>query len=504
MNISNKITVLLADDDQLILDDIINLISWEDLGFHIAAAAHNGKQALSLFKEHRPQIVITDIIMPLLDGIELITEIRKIDADVRFLILSSYDDFSYAKSAIRLGVSDYLLKPELSPDSLEMIMRKVSLEIMNVSVSRQDYNILKLADYFKYRNTDSSESYLLDSRQKKEHYFFFLCSLSSADKQRLLTDHMSLFLKTNAVTLSRSLELTSNDCIFYIDEFLVIGIAESKSPLSGQVRMWCNSIHTVFKVLNLSCSILYTPVSMTMAQYKKNYYINRNHYYYSVLFQAPPSLCIDEAAAGKPPVKYAVPDYDAFELMLKKEDGKQQLLDWADMIDLQKDYAGFQKLFKNICVHFGLNADEEFEDLNSMQAVKNWIMRNYENSNYLESSDIGKYSLHVRNAILYMKNHYVDSALSVEEIAENIGLSTGRLSVLFKKELSMTITEYLTNIRINAAIDLLSNSNDKIYEIAERVGYNSSQYFSRTFFNHTGRKPLDYRNNTFTKFTIGE
>ena len=89
-------------------------------------------------------------------------------------------------------------------------------------------------------------------------------------------------------------------------------------------------------------------------------------------------------------------------------------------------------------------------------------------------------------------------------MAEDIGISSGRISVLFKQEVSKTINEYITGIRIDAAIDLLLHSNYKIYEIADRVGYRSSQYFSQIFLSFTGRKPLDYRKNTLTTIVIGD
>lgn len=508
MKNDKKISVLLADDDTLILDDISNIIPWETLGFHIVAKAYNGKQAFNYYKEFHPKIVITDIIMPIIDGIELIREIKKYDpaSETRFLILSSYDDFSYAKSAIHLGVSDYLLKPELAADSLELIIRKIALEITNTTLSRQDYNSLKLTDFFKHQSLEYSDSYLLDDAIKKERFLFFLCSLSESDGQIYTADRTARFLKAHALTMFKTLDLSFGDRLFRIDSFLVIGISEGKSALSGNIKMWCNSIQAFVRSMNLSCLIMYTPDSVSVTQYKKQYYTYKNQYLYLSLFrESNISLNIRTAVIQEQEsFTCIVPDYRDLVLILKKENGRQHLLELADMVNVRQDFAGFRKLFKNICEYFNLNIDNEFREFNSIQAFKNWIIRNYESKSYSESTNIENYSLHVRNAILYMKSHYVDSSLSVESIALNIGLSSGRLSVLFKKELSMTVSEYLTNIRINAAIELLRNSNDKIYEIAEKVGYNSSQYFSRIFFNCTGRKPLDYRNNSFTKYTIGE
>ena len=103
------------------------------------------------------------------------------------------------------------------------------------------------------------------------------------------------------------------------------------------------------------------------------------------------------------------------------------------------------------------------------------------------------YSISIRNAIDYMRHNYSHSDLTIDIIANQVGFSSGRLSVLFKQEVGQTVNKFLTDIRIEMAISLLENSQCKIYEIAEMVGYKSSQYFSQIFCRSTGRRPIDYR-----------
>ena len=92
-----------------------------------------------------------------------------------------------------------------------------------------------------------------------------------------------------------------------------------------------------------------------------------------------------------------------------------------------------------------------------------------------------------------MKDNYANSSLTVEQIAERVSLSASRFSVLFRQETNQTVNDYLTELRISQAVFLLENSNYKIYEIAEKVGYKSSQYFSQIFSQKTGYKPLHFR-----------
>ena len=98
----------------------------------------------------------------------------------------------------------------------------------------------------------------------------------------------------------------------------------------------------------------------------------------------------------------------------------------------------------------------------------------------------------VTRAIEFIKNNYSNPQLSIEDIAENVSLSVGRLSVIFKAETGKTVMDYLTDERIKQAVYLLKNTNLRIYEVSLRTGYRSSQYFSKVFFKKTGKRPIDF------------
>lgn len=121
--------VMIADDERIIRYGIISMVHWEKLGLELVGEASEGEEGYKLFLEKRPDIVITDLKMPGLDGIELVRKIKETDGNVKFVILSGYEDFSYAKEAIHLGVSEYLLKSDLMPEDIERILKKIIREI---------------------------------------------------------------------------------------------------------------------------------------------------------------------------------------------------------------------------------------------------------------------------------------------------------------------------------------------------------------------------------------
>jgi len=137
--------VMLADDENLILQGLENIIEWEELGLEIVNKASNGQEAIDKFKENPVDIVVTDINMPQVTGLELLKELKKINSDVKFIILSGYDDFSYAKKAIELGVENYILKPideEELEKTLKNTINKIKQEKEENKSSLGKHNIL--------------------------------------------------------------------------------------------------------------------------------------------------------------------------------------------------------------------------------------------------------------------------------------------------------------------------------------------------------------------------
>lgn len=130
---------MIVDDERLALEDLSTIVDWQGLGYEIVATAFNGAQAFTKFLQFRPQIVITDIKMPIMDGIALIQKIREVDQQVLLLLLTAYADFAYARTAIQLGITDYIIKSEITARNMTALLRKLRT---TVEKQRQSQNIL--------------------------------------------------------------------------------------------------------------------------------------------------------------------------------------------------------------------------------------------------------------------------------------------------------------------------------------------------------------------------
>lgn len=142
------IRCILAEDEQILRRGLIVTTDWESLGCVIIGEAENGQQALELVKRFKPDLIITDIRMPLLDGLELIREIQKI-CDAEFLIMSGYNDFDYCKEAITLGVTEYLCKP-IDEDEFESAVSRVREKINKKRVHQQLISQVDISNLPKY------------------------------------------------------------------------------------------------------------------------------------------------------------------------------------------------------------------------------------------------------------------------------------------------------------------------------------------------------------------
>lgn len=329
------ITTMIVEDERLILKDILNIIDWKKEGFDIVATAHNGKLGLSLFNQYRPQLVLTDIRMPIMDGLTMLKSIHYQNTSTHFLILSTYNDFEYAKQAIRLGVDDYILKSELSPD------------------------------------------YLL---QKLDHI-----------RSHILTTET---LYKNTVHQEISKIFTSN--------------------------YTCDSLEVADILAHLSKTFV-------------------------------PSI---------------------FEKIL------------AFSIDcVQKQYERMSRA-------------ESFVDPNvsDFDALSQWLLNEYKQlSDLYHMLFVNKHSPLLINTLTYIEKNYQNPDLKIDMIADAVGLSSGRLNIVIKKEYHKTINEIITDVRIEHAKQLILSGKYKIYEISEMVGYKTSQYFSKVFYQYTKQYPTQYR-----------
>lgn len=167
--------LLIVDDEETIRLGLKNIINWSEHNYQIVDTASNGIQALDIISNNEIDIVITDIMMPEMDGIELSKKVRQNFPNIQILVLSSYDDFKLVSNSYKQGIADYLLKPELNPENLLSALEKISLNITERDktrkISERDISIEKLN---RYLSGFSNQDDFLRQLFKFDSFFFYL------------------------------------------------------------------------------------------------------------------------------------------------------------------------------------------------------------------------------------------------------------------------------------------------------------------------------------------
>lgn len=489
-------TVLLVDDDPGILNNLRNTIDWPVYGIEKVLEAHDGKQALELFQANHIDLLITDISMPNINGLELFRRIREMGKETRCILLSSYSDFDYAKEAIRLGVENYLMKP-VNTDELDNTIRKA---LDNISLHRQAMHSIFM-DNILYRwvtNDISPEE--LSERAKHiglNMYFFNYCVV-------LLKSNMPG--QIDSVARSILYHLRSQYDIYHFihnDGYHVVilgghaikqsevaeGIGDllqkqvSNVSVTASVGIVVNGTEHAYVsyksaqellLLGKERSVITAQQEVTqgLSEYQLKLILDHlmseeddvdPRYLYNTIFQESSSLSKEEinATTAVLTVRLAL-ILEAEGLISTK--GKDSI----------------------ICNTY------RFEDEVSSDELLQWFTGILSMCKFLIKEHNHRLSPVILSAMEYIQQNYA-THVSIKDFCYKYHANASYIGYLFRKETGIYFNDYINQVRINRSIELLKNSNVKISEISEMSGFNNTSYYIFCFKKRTGISPAKFR-----------
>jgi len=504
--------VLLVDDDFLVIQDLQTLVDWGNLGFTIIATASNGQQALKLFQKHKPQLIICDVRMPEMDGLDFIEKIRNQHDDVQIIMISSFEEFQYIKRAMKANVHEYLLKNEISSDSLRIKLNEIAKKYSASQQTKDRILRMLLSDFFLSR--ESIENFIIknifDEELNKSFreivdrklYFYTIAFRRPLHKKFANTN-------TNEETGKELLDIargfqpkyTQISVIFYVGDKLIIGCKSSENVSGISIkRDGLEIVDQCEKQSNKKTVGFINPTKTSLSAFREIIQGLQGVLQFHIVFGL--EKIIDLAKINKE-ISFRTQEMFDFSLFAKYQENPQDFFIKLD------NY--FYTLFRNRDIEkitsFFKELLSQFEKLSGYRSLYNstYSFDGYEEiitfikTEYLSILETVKqkknkeYSNTIQRAIEFIKQHFSNPDLSIDSIATHVNLSAGRLSVLFRKETNKTVNDFLTDMRIEQAIYLLVNTNLKIYEVSNKVGYRSSQYFSKVFSNKTGKHPIEYK-----------
>jgi two-component system response regulator YesN len=506
--------VLLVDDESIARDGLRSTFDWEGYGFELVGEASNGRKAMKWIEAGAIDILITDIAMPVMDGLELTRETLRLCPWVKVLLLSCHSDFEYVREGIRLGASDYLLKPTLEPENLKDVLNRMKLQVIKEKEKLQLYDkaneqrlrksrteLEKIANDMLSRGENTSVS--LNIPWLHEGYSIVVC----------LPDYMSEIRNKREKGL---LELTLHaQDLFY--EVVEQGIAFMRSSeelillLPNEQGEEAYLIHYLekfsrnLKVDGYSFTMGVSPICNDMKQISDAYKEARNAAWLR-FYHGPGGIHTLSAANDKPDHKdvFAKTKSNLKECIGAgfKEKADQHLealfhtwtCDQKGPIQVLQEAREIVSLFY-LCKEDNVSAVEQIEALRSIEykeEVLQILRLNFDKLWYTRKLDETLHQRTINEAIIYINNHFTE-VITLQDVADLVKLSKNYFSELFKRETGLNFIDYIIQQRVKRAKKLLQTTRLNVYEIAEKSGFNDVKYFSKLFKKLVGMSPKQYQ-----------
>lgn len=512
--------VLIVDDEVLIRQGIKYYIDWEKEGFQIVGEASNGQEALNMIEEFNPHILITDMVMPLMDGEQLTKIVKKNYPEMEVIILSSFGDFDYVRSSFQNGAADYILKPKMDCQELLNVLRKAAHKIPNFrSVKPNSNKHLSIEQIIEkllsgYDGGDYHENLITDVLPKEQYCFLSLLLPEKFKmKPSVLKEEICAMLPKyfqDVCCLPIKAEEASITFLLNVD---VAHLPVVKKQLNELSR----STAALFPNIKWFLSKPFTAIKEIKKFYEENLW-NMKQY----LFYLPEMEVVICDALPPLPKEKKVFDLNHFLKMFQHkqfEEAFQYLLEYVDYLSRQytKDVFEFKSFLGNIVFNITVllenmkynNQDLEkekyryFSEINEAKEVKEAI--GFVND-FLDkvkkavfSSGHPKSQSNIQLLLDYIEEHYADP-LTLTEMAKHFHFNPTYLSAYFKTHHKEGFSEYLNRVRIKKSMELLTLSKISISDISAMVGYSDHSYFCKVFKKITGMSPSIYRR----KYSSGE
>ncbi len=485
--------VLLIDDEPWILKDMEILIDWKKFGFEVVAKITDSEQAIYMIKEKRPDLIICDIRMPGLNGIELMKMVKKRFSNIFVVFVSAYGEFNYAKQAIEMGAFDYILKPT-NENELYKIIIKIRFQLDKEKENENNLRKYQRSELFLELIEDRLDSKAIKNRLNKigyelAHRYFFI----------VVIEHNTNIKGENNNSVRKWQVAIKEE--FASSKILFIQLGEQKWVLLFNYKQTTISKEKINFVndkiakryhLLIGVSNVFENLSKIKHFYKQADLMSYNYFIYKKN-----GLC---------PYSQYNNNYKELSFTIKKITSQEYLKKMIDeipdlivkkKINLEEVAYLYNQLREKVYVLFKFNEEIELLDsvdidysFNDLQELfgqlRGYLIENENNYYSWDSNDI------VGNIIEEIKQNF-NQDIKLQDLADKYHVNYNYLSQLFKKETEQTFTNFLIELRIEKAINLFSE-NLLFYEIAKKVGYHDYYHFCKIFKKHKGMSPSEYKN----------
>lgn len=500
----SKLSLLIVDDEAAIRNGLAQALPWKEMNLDVIGLAGSKGEALCMIKDHSPDIVLTDIKMPGGSGLELIKAAKDLGSGARFILMSGYDDFQFARTAIQYGVEDYLLKP-LKKDELMQALRNVRSKKDAERHSRLAPSRDSLLRSLIHQNFKQSEtpSELLTQYRCRLPLCIILCD----------GDFYPAELKKELISLIPE----SAGTVFECDEHrlaVLVSIPEFKKVIPNSVSDYCQNLVSI-----LSCHFhtpIYMGIGMTVPELHllRHSYRNALEYLSYSMYQTGQQVFDQTVLEDSHPCPITTNNIYSSKLVEaivnyqldQIDELTEQFLSWIRyismpppsfvrgmcthlMVDIQKNLSSYKILREEFLINSPHKAIAQRALLSDIEQWMKISLKHY--SSVLHLHVVDDNAPMIEAAAAYIRKN-ITSRLTLDEVANQVHLSKTYFAALFKEYMGVNFRDYVLEQKIEYAKKLLKETDITVANLSALLGYEEYRSFNRAFKKATGKSPSDY------------
>ena len=500
--------VMLVEDEEFILQGIRCIIDWEEISMKVVSMARNGREALEMFRKEPVDILVTDVEMPQMNGLDLIKEIRRIQPWTRCIILSGYDEFEYARRALRLDVEEYILKP-VNEDQLRQALVRAAEHLDEIDRKKIGSMEDKIG-WHKFLNgkldaSEMAEFYqILPAMGREEQVCGAIMKIDTGSLENnegiqvILTEIQKLTAKLKTIYLSP-------DTLFLLLYDSEETITKQAADLFGGLQYHLESKYGIMTFFTIAAPINEyekLPECYKTASRLQKYRILEGY-----------GSCIDDNYIRDRATQDVVIDETQLRKMILKKDRDGALHYIEDLFinNLRSEVSVdvlYQLALKLVIILQDIKREYKLGQPGNMQDFSEMIEQIYKADDlvglksvfiseiaeiitYLHTED-SQYTPVVKQIMAEVRKNYKED-INLKTLSYKYHMNASYLGQIFQKEAGCSFTQYLSNTKNRIAKDLILNTNMKINDIAREVGYPDTSYFYRKFKQCYGVSPASLR-----------
>lgn len=524
--------VLIVDDEAPARALLKMKVDWASINCEVIDEAKNGKEALEKYHTLKPDLIITDIQMPVMTGLEMITAIRDENRTQPIIILSCHESFSFARKAIKLGVHDYLIKDSFDTEELYSIIDDMfdhssdkpqpstagiqSTNEQRRSIATQQLLYGVLSDEESHKLIHDQHLHLIGHQFILYYLDLEIIGLNPMGPKSAMLSDIDYELIQNL--LRQSMNDSGEVCHFRENIFIVlmpvapihsqfesrkesIAIANRfRAALSHQYRMQTtigisnpiNHLALLGKAIEEGQHAAYRKI---ISGYNRTYVSTataEDDPFIKIL-----NVKLDRISTGLSTSDYSPISKNVKDIYLQNLKGFMQYnylkhTNWT-LLGMLIDHCSLKNISYSD-IFLSRSPWEAIMDEKTVDGMCTWFLGAIEriNISQVPPEEEKVYSYHVNNCLRYIQEHY-DEKIGLSDLADKFDINNAYLSRIFKKETGVGLTDYINGIRVKEAQKLILETNKKMYEIAELTGFNNTQRFFSIFKKHVGQSPGDFR-----------